>query len=353
MKRSTIGRIVNLGMIAVGVALFVGLLVRMELATIRTQLRDSLWAIVPAFGMYAGNLAASVMGWRETVQPGEHGRRPRFLPLLEAFWAGHAINGLGIAAGGEFTKGYMLSRHVKGEEVAASLVLFGFLNLATNVTATLVGALLCVLWLDLPPAVVWTVCGLASTIALVMLLLRWALSRGLLGGIGRLLHRLPVVRRADVDRLERNAALVDERVRAFRARRPASFRRTIAWCILSRVLRLLQYAALLAGLLPGRSLLFLLLLVLLVQTAVQLVNWSMPFIPGRLGVLEGGSALLFGAAGMGPEVGVSLGILMRLRQALGFGVGLTLAARFQLGSKGARTATPEPSAEASSTEVEP
>lgn len=325
-KKGRAGRIFNLVMVVLGVGLFVGLLLRMDTAAIGRQLSQAGWTLAPAFVLYVLNLMASVMGWRETVQPGPNRERPPFLPMLRAFWAGHAINGVGIGGAGEVTKATILSRTVRGEETIASLVIFAFINMTTIIVTTMIGAGICVIWLDLPGRVIEAIFITATVFCGAMLLLRWVLRRGMAGRVVGAVARLPFVTIADLERVQEKAAIVDERIHSYRANRPASFRRVVAWSVLARLFRALEFAVLLYGFLPDEGPAFLILFALLTQTVMTLLSWSAAFIPGKVGVLEGGAALLFDLVGLGPELGMSVAILRRVRRLIGIAIGLVIAA---------------------------
>ena len=341
-RKGRAGRIFNLVMVTLGLGLFVGLLIEMDTAAIGEQLAHAGWTLAPAFALYVLNLMASVMGWRETVQPGPNGERPPFGPMLRAFWAGHGINGVGIGGAGEITKANILARTVRGEETVASLVIFGFINLTTTIVTTVIGAGVCVLWLDLPHAVVRTIFASATVFAGVMLAVRFILRRGLAGRVVGLVSRLPFVRIRNLDRVQQKAALVDERIRDYRSNRPASFRRVVAWCVTARTFRILEFAVLLYGFLPEREATFLLLFALLTQTVMQLLTWSAAFVPGKVGVLEGGAALLFELVGLGPELGMSVAILRRVRRLIGIAIGLGIAAAAEARPRADTSSTPSP-----------
>lgn len=349
--RGRLGRAFNVLVVLLGVGLFVGLLLGLDTRAIVEQLARSGWVILPAFPIYVANLLCSVMAWRECIEPGagrgaggEHGRRVRVSTLLKAFWAGHAVNGVGVAAMGEVVKGNLLARELKGEEALASLVIHGYLNGLSIVALTVFGPAVCLLWIDLPSDVVGAIFGVTSLFCLVFLGLRVLLRRGVAVAVLGRVAKLPVVDESKVLKLEAKAAFVDERVRRFRQERPASLRRAVAWSFGARALQTLEVWVLLLGLapateaLPADDPLTLLLLALLTHSTAQIIRWAAAFVPARVGVAEGGMAALFRMLGLGTEVGLSLAILRRVRRMLGFGIGLAIAAaaeaRFESGRGG-------------------
>jgi hypothetical protein len=95
-----------------------------------------------------------------------------------------------------------------------------------------------------------------------------------------------------------------------------------AWIlsVVNRLLGVAEVAVLLAVLSPSHSLGF----AFLVQSSAQLVAWVTSFVPMQIGTAEGGALLLFRAAGLSPEIGVTLELARKLRRIAfaAFGVGL-------------------------------
>ena len=119
--------------------------------------------------------------------------------------------------------------------------------------------------------------------------------------------------------------MVDERVRGFRRERPGAYLRALALSSAARLLQVLEVCVLLAALMPERDLAFVALLGLFAHSAAQLLSWALAFVPGRVGVAEGGTALVFELLALRPELGLSLAILRRVRRTAGIAIGLVIA----------------------------
>jgi uncharacterized protein (TIRG00374 family) len=320
-------RIFNAVFLALGLALLVVVLVRMDASEVWDHVVDAGWFLVPAFGAYLGSLLASTLAWGRLFPPGH---RARFRTLFSAFWAGHGMNMVAPGgATGVVLKGTLLAREVDGEEVTASLVTYSYFDAVSMISFTVLGPLLCLFWFDVPTRVVAVLAATSGFFAVAALGLRVLLRRGLVAQAVRTFGRVPWLRPRNLERLQARAMRVDERVRAFRQAQPADFRATVLYMVAVRMFQVLEAWFLLLPLIPDETAGELLLLALLTQAASQLINWVGAFIPGRVGVAEGGIALLFELLGIGSVVGLAFALLRRGRKILGAAVGLTIGAVMQ------------------------
>lgn len=324
MKGRT-ARAFNAFFLILGVALLVLLVARLDTEQVGRQMADAGWMLLLAFAAYVGTLVFSTLAWHQLIDPSAS--TARFPQLFGAFWAGHAINGITPGGGlGEVLKGTILGKRMEGEEIVASIVVYTYLTGILVVAFTALGPLLCLLLLDLPTAVIGVLVGLTAVMCAAMILVRVMLRRGLAAQIIRGLQKLPFIRIADPEALARRAEEVDRRVRRRRQLRPVAFAWAMVFLVVVRVLQALEVWVLLLALLPDRNPGWVLLLAMLAKSATQIIAWSTAFVPGRVGVLEGGSALLFKLIGLDPTTGLSMEILRRVRKVGGIAVGLVLGA---------------------------
>jgi hypothetical protein len=315
----------NSALAVLGSALFVALLFRLDPVEISRQLQLAGWAVAPAFGLFVLNLVASTLAWRETIEPGSHGARVPFFPLFAAFWSGHSIEGVGIATGGEVTKGSMLARQVPGEEAVAALVIYGLLNATVTIATAVIGPAIALLVFDLPSDVVGVLFAVSASLALAMLALRCMLHRGMADAAIRIAERFGLARGTKLLRFEVRARLVEKRFHEFHSERPGAFRRALAWCSLAKLLQIVETWLLIYACLPDRSLLWLLVVALVGRSATLLIGWITAFVPGRIGVAEGGAAALFELLGIGAGVGMTFAILRRVRRLVVIPIGLVIS----------------------------
>lgn len=320
-------RILNGVFLVLGIALLVGVLVRMDAGEVWRHVTDAGWFLLPAFGAYLLSLFLSVLAWGRFF-PREH--RARFTTLFTVFWAGHAVNMVAPGgATGTVMKGTLLAREVDGEEVTASLVTYSYFDALTMIVSTVVGPILCLFWFDVPTEVVALLAGASAVLAMGALGLRALLRRGLVGQAVRTFGRLPLLRPRNLERVEARAMRVDQRVRAYRKAQPADFRSALALMAGVRVAQVAEAWCLLVPLMPEQGWGELFLLALLTQSASQLIQWLAAFVPGRIGVAEGGIALLFQLLGFGSVTGLAFGLLRRARKVLGTVIGLGIGAVIQ------------------------
>ena len=69
---------------------------------------------------------------------------------------------------------------------------------------------------------------------------------------------------------------------------------------------------------------------IILESLIQLMRTASFFIPGNLGVQEGGLALILGIMGVHPSLGVALSLLKRARQIIWTGIGFFVWGIFQL-----------------------
>jgi uncharacterized protein (TIRG00374 family) len=228
------------------------------------------------------------------------------------------------ASAGEVMRWSLASRYVPGEEAAASLVVYTFLNWSVTLGFVLVGPSLAWALLDLPDRTLGAVFGVALVVAVAMVGVRFLLHRRLAARVTSLFVRLPFVRVADPEALATRARRIDHHVRAFRGQQPRRFSKAVAFLAVAQVLQVVAMWVLLGRLIPDGAPGLTFLLAFLVRSAAQLVSWGSTFIPGRVGALEGGIAMLFTGLGLDAEVGLSLALLNRARLVCGIVTGLII-----------------------------
>ncbi len=320
---SRLTKYLNLTFLIIGVGLLVGLLFKMDTEVVGARLVQVGWFFPPAFASYVLGLFLTASAWRCIVDPAAS--RATYRDFLAALWAGHAVNQVTPTASlGEVFKGTILKGKVDGEELVASLITFNFMSTFVVQIFTILGPVVVLFAVDLSSEVILTLFGAAFImfipVGLLALLLRWGVASKVVG----LLQRLPLVKFKDPDALLAKARSIDERIRRFRKCRPKKFLGAVFCLFLVRLCQVAELWFILMGLLPDESAGFLLMLALLTQTATQLIAWVMTFVPGQVGVAEGGSALLFQWLGMDPLTGFSMEIMRRIRKLLGISIGLVI-----------------------------
>ncbi len=328
----------NLLFLTIGLALFVFLLVRLDVHTIVEKLRQVGWFFVPAFLCYVANLFFAALTWRATINP-KHSHASIF-DLWHAFWAGHAINAVTPGGGaGEFLKASLLRGKLEGKELVASIILYNGINSAVTAAAAVLGALICFVFLDVPRDATGIVLAGSVVVFLLFLVLLWWIHSGAVSHVIHVATKLPFVKIADEAELVERAKDVDRRMGTFIRSRPRAMARSASLSFCVRLLQIAETGFLLYPLMPGDRVL---LIAILMQTASQLIVWIAAFVPAKIGVLEGGNAGLFQLAGLDPVTAFTVVIAKRLRMVLGVAIGLALGSRF-IGQRASYNPRPEDS----------
>jgi uncharacterized protein (TIRG00374 family) len=329
--------ILNVAFLVLGVGLLIGLLIRLDLEEVGRQILQVGWYFVLAFVLYVAAMLVGAVAWRQLVDP--RASTARFMHILAALWAGHAINCVTPGASlGEVLKGTILKGRVQGDDLIASILVFNFLNTFVSQLYSMLGPLVCLFFLDLPEHVILALFGVACVffipVGVMYMLLRWGVAHRVVG----LLRRIPLIKLRDPDMLMKRARSADSRIREIRRVRPRAFWISVLMIIMVRLLQGAELFVILLALLPEQSLGFVLLLALLTQTTAQLITWVATFVPGQIGVAEGGAALIYNLLHLDPLIGFSVLLVRRIRWILGIAIGLAIG--FWLGLKPIKSRLP-------------
>lgn len=272
------------------------------------------------------------IAWYFAIEPEE--RQVKFWDLFGIRLVGEAVTDLTFLGPllGETVKGVTLSRRISAEHSASSLVIE---NLAYSSAAGLViacGVVLLVSEFATP--------GSVQTAGLVVLAILFcaACTVGLIFKkrfkvIGNLLDSLKRWKIGWGSRLEAKRDRIDrfeETVHDFYGRHKAG----------SAFILLLEITAILTGVIEAYIILSLtvhrssLLAAFIIEAVNRAVNLFFSFVPMRVGVDEGGTALVVKAVGYSASEGVSLAIIRKIRTLFWVAVGLLLAARYSVSLKG-------------------
>jgi uncharacterized protein (TIRG00374 family) len=331
-------RVFQFTLLALGAGLLVALMAHMDFAAVGERLVQVGWAFPLAAAVHLIGIGFMARGWYEVIDP--RFSQAGFGEVLSAYWTGHVINSLTpVRSLGDVLAGTILKdrNRLDGEELVASLVLLNFIASLSSLVFVLFGPLICVTagfhsWVSL--SLLLGFLGIFIPLALIYVLLRL----GLAGKVIRLLGRIPGVRFKDPDAWIARAREVDRRIRESLTTRRAPFFRSLSSWLLVRLLQALEIWILLYALLPGVGIAELALLATLAQTGALLVGGFLAFVPGQIGVAEGGSALLFGMIGYPPLLGLSMELVRRVCKLVGIGVGLVLGSNHILRNR----STPNP-----------
>lgn len=302
-----------------GLLLFVWLIFRIGPGVIGRNLARVGWGFALVLALETVTLAFLTLGWRRTLPPGQ---RVPWPSLVAMRLAGDAVNALAPAAvvGGEAIRAGLLSRFLPAAESLASVGLAAMTQFLAQVLFVGLGATVAPAGTLQPRLRLLGLALLAGLFLFAALLRRISRRRETPPRpIGRLLVRLG---RTLGGSASGEDFWRDLRRNVFGAirERPGDHILSVlfffcAWLVsiveVGLILRLLGIPVL-----PGMALSIAVLLVL--------VEGVLFFVPGRVGVQEGGLYAIFLALGLDPAQGFSLGLVRRLRELVWGLVGLTI-----------------------------
>lgn len=292
---------------AAGAALFVAVLRSQGIGSVFAALAVAGPALLPIAAFHAVPLLTNALGWRHLLPAAP---AVGLGALVHARWISESVNGLLPVAqiGGNVVRATLLTRRgVAVGPAGASVVLDVTLNVVAQIAFTLLGLglLLGTAGSRLAvPVLIGTAIMAAALLGFVLV------QRGrIFGGGARLLRGF--TRRLGRRDLQSGGAAIDDAVRVLYGRRAALAAAT-AWHLVSWI----------AG--AGEVWLGLFCLghrvdlttALLIESLGQALRSAAFFVPGALGVQEGGYLMLGGALGIAPDTALALSLVKRSRELL-------------------------------------
>lgn len=318
--------------LAIGLAIAVALIATNDPAEIFGLLLQAGWGLALVVALNISQIVASAAGWAPVI---DDPRRPSLPFLSRLRWIRVSTNALLpiVQAVGELIRAQLLARAgVDKVKVIASVAT----DLGTEMASQIVFSLLGLAVLLLIPhaggdttlriAVIGTLLGAGITGAF-MAAQRWGLFRL----VERLLPKLAA--RAGWSALGELSGLHDAVVRLYRE--PRRLWASGGWHFVSWLLGVLEtWAAMWALGIPGG-----LAEALVIESLGQAVRSAGFFIPGALGVQEGGYVLICALFGIPPDRAIALVLLRRLRDII-IGVPGIIAWRWTAAAPAIPAATP-------------
>ncbi len=293
--------------------LFLGYLIgRLGPSEIWQRLIDLRWTfplvLCTALGWHLTNTAA----WACAFPRGPF--RPSFSLLFMAKLAGEAVSQLTPLAnlGGEPLKAYLLRTEAPTSAGLASVVVNKVAQTITGLGFAAVGLGLVVLYWSLPQAIPTSIqAGLALLLLLASLLIvsLWRLQHHLFSSLLALLARVGI----RTDQLERKlarAARIDENIAGFYRDSRGRFALALVFHSAGWMLGAWETHLILRGL--GANVDF--SVSFLVTSLTMVITSLFCFMPSSIGVLEGGQVFLTTALALDPAMGLSMGIVKRMRK---------------------------------------
>lgn len=296
------------GGLAVGVVLFVAVIVWQGLDDVTAALRRAGWGIVAVALLHLPQVWADAIGWRRLV-PAE--QQPPRRTMIRARWIGESINDLlpVLQMGGNVVKAWLLVR--RGVAVApagASVVVDITLVVLTQILFTLFGVSLLVPTLGTGPALLTVLVG--SGIMTALLGGFYAVQRrGFFALVVRMSRR--ILGGAEWTAFSDGATTMDADVQRLYGDRRA-LTASASWHMLAWFVGIAEvwYALHILGHpVDVRT-------ALLFESLGQAIRTGAFAVPGALGVQEGGYVLVGSALGIEPGVALGLSLVRRVRELL-------------------------------------
>ena len=259
------------------------------------------------------------IAWSFAFPPGAF--RPHLRTLFMAKLAGEAVNQLTPLAniGGEPLKAYLLKRESPASRGLASVVINKMAQILTGLIFTTVGLSLIILHWDMPRALPLPIqIGLASLL-LIGALLIWLLykkQKNLFSSLLNLLHRLGVKTKVLENRMDK-ATRIDDSIGQFYKNYKPRFFLVMFFHSLGWLLGACETFVILRAL--GANIDF--AVAFLITSLTVIINSLFFFMPSSIGVMEGGQVFLLATLGLNPAIGLSLGIVKRMRKIFWISIG--------------------------------
>ncbi|MFN3476682.1 MAG: flippase-like domain-containing protein [Candidatus Methylomirabilales bacterium] len=320
-------RYLNAVLLLAGLALFASLLLKVGPMIVYAHLRNLGWRFLLIFPPYAFGYLLHTLGWKVTL-------KERQLPLSKLFsfrMAGEAINYLTPSAslGGEPVKAYLLKRAgIPLEEGLASVVVAKTAMTTAQLVFTMGGILLALLQTPNPrpqTSVLVSATALALALSFALTFFLAIQRQGLLAFLLKPAKKLSFFQDWLKTREEKLLAL-DRRIGSFYRQNSLSFALSFALHLAGWIVQGFEVYLLLAFLgLPVS-----LPTALAIHALSVLAKAAAFFIPGGLGIQEGGNILIFLGFSLSVQMGMTFSLVRRARELLWAAFGLLALARYHL-----------------------
>lgn len=323
-KHSLVGVAVTL----VALALFVYLVSTTGLATILGNIRLLGSTMLLLVAIAATRQVLRTIAWQLCIEPGK--RTVSFLELSLIRLAGESITALTFAGPllGETAKAVVVSRRMPAADSVPSIVVENIVYTFSIALLILAGTFVFLFEYALPERtqVAGIVAAVGAAGALVgfaaALARRWSPARGVMARMRRS-DRFGHLLAGRQEKIHRAEAAVHE----FFAERKGAF----------ALVLLFELLACVPGIVEGYIILYVTTgagsweAALVLESVLRVVNTLFAFIPLRVGVDEGGAALVLGALGIGAATGVSLAIIRKIRTLIWVAAGVAVFGWYALG----------------------
>ena len=297
-----------------GSGLLALLIRRIGVTTIAAALARLGFALPLIVSVEAFAVLANTLSWRCTIAPARRADVP-FRRLLAARLVGDAVNYVIPGGAGEIPKIRLLSRYIPMEPAIASVAMAKLTEgLALGLFAILGLIVAWPIFMTNAVSPLTIAAAAAVGVGLVAMCLI-AAQAGLSTAVARLLRRLVAAQRDRVHIGEGTASLDDERPPLRQGLAGSTVWHLVGWLVnvgeLALACHFLGLRASLGVVLAGEAL-------------GVLFDAMFFFVPMRIGAAEGGRMFVFRLLGFGADVGLTLGLVRRIRELAWTAAGLAI-----------------------------
>jgi glycosyltransferase 2 family protein len=316
------GRLARVLFLCLGLGLLVLLVTQIDLAMVKKYLREMGWAFPLIFLPYIAVYCCDTLGWKLAFGPS---LAVPFHTLFLTRVGGEAINNLTPFAylGGEPVKAHVLTRFqipiIQG--MAASIIAKLLISISQFLFVIL-GGILALSYLVTHPEVLWTLVVIIIVAGGLLTGLAYGLRVGLFTILFGVLDRWRLTPRF-MERWRGQLRQLDETIGGFARRHPSQLMLSLA----------LHFAGWVLGTVEVLAIFYAVGMPISISKAVAIdalasvIKGVAFFIPGSLGVQDGGNVLLLAFFGYPSSFGLTFSLVRRMRELLWIGMGLLVLLR--------------------------
>jgi glycosyltransferase 2 family protein len=316
------GRLARVLFLLFGLALLGVLITQVDLAKVKTYLAEMGWAFPLIFLPYAVVYCCDTLGWRFAFGPS---LSVPFRTLFLTRVGGEAVNNLTPFAylGGEPVKAHVLTRFqvpiIQG--MAASIIAKLLISIS-QFFFVIFGGILALSHLVTRPDVLWPLVVIILIVGILLAGLSYGSQVGLFTILFAVLDRWRLTP-SFMERWRAQLRQLDETIGDFSRHHPSLLMVSLGFHLLGWVLGSLEVLAIFYAVgfpLSIRE-------AIAIEALASVVKAMAFFIPGSLGVQDGGNVLLLALFGYPSSFGLTFSLVRRLRELLWIGIGLLVLLR--------------------------
>ncbi|MGR3318803.1 MAG: flippase-like domain-containing protein [Candidatus Anammoxibacter sp.] len=314
---------------AIGISLFTFLIYKIGIDNIYKNLLAMGYKFPIIFLPFFLVFFLDTLGWQYSFNRWSKGIRLRNLYPIR--WAGEAVNILTPTGyvGGEPVKAYILKRYgVPLRDGMASVVVGKTVMTMAQIIFVIAGVIAATRYITANNYLIRAVeVSIVISIPVFCFFFYWQ-SKGLFTSILNLFERFNIKIKYLIKNKEKIEAL-DNKIRDFYKHNKKRFYLSLLYHFLGWCAGMLEVYTILY--LMGYKINF--FEALIIESFVQILKSCSFFIPGSLGVVEGGGILVFTALGFSVQVGLAYGIFRRLRELIWGGIGMVILMTYNVGKE--------------------